>query len=80
MIAASAGSDVVVEAVVGMVAESVEGRCNVVQVRIVIPGSVVAAGVLWPDKVGLPGGVSPGATSWVALGLAAGFSSLTSES
>ena len=37
-----------------------------------IPGSVAAAGVPWPDEVGLPGGLLPGAALWVTLGLAAG--------
>ena len=76
VLAASAESYVVIEAMVvesmeGLVAESVEGCYNVVRVRIVIPGFVVAAGVPWPAEVGLPGGVSPGVASLVALDLAA---------
>jgi hypothetical protein len=59
---------------VGVVSGSVGGRCNVVRVRIMIPGSVGAAVVPWPAKVGRPSGVSPRAASGLALGLATGVS------
>jgi hypothetical protein len=53
---------VVVESVEGAVAESVEGRCDVVRVRMVIPGSVVAAGVPWSSR-GFPSSLSTGCSS-----------------
>ena len=53
---------VVVEFVEGAVAESVEGRCDVVRVRMVIPGSVVAVGVPWSSR-GFPSSLSTGCSS-----------------
>ena len=66
VVADAVAKAVAAELVEGVIARSVEGCCNNVRVRIVIPGSVVADGVPWPGKVGLPGGVSPRAASWVA--------------
>ena len=75
VVAASAGSDVVIDVggvsiqigiVSFVVADSVGGRCDVVRVRIVIPGSVGAAGKSRPS------GVSPAVVSGLAVGLATG--------
>ena len=61
-VAEAVAEAVVVESVEGAVAESVEGRCDVVRVRMVIPGSVVAAGVPWLSR-GFPSSLSTGCSS-----------------
>ena len=57
VVADAVAEAVVVEFVEGAVAESLEGRCDVVQVRMVIPGSVVAVGVPCSSR-GFPSSLS----------------------